>query len=216
MKKRYSILLLLLLSALPLFAIEYADSAIFQGVHVKLDLGNSVYQLAKTRGKTQQYEALVSVNLLKWIYPTIELGYGMSEDQASGGAYKGAGGFTRLGLDINPLKQNRNNDYALLVGLRLGVAAQGYSLSNVTLNGDYWTPGGSFLNTGTMARGDCWGEVCASAQVKVAGPFFMGWAVRMHFLFTKKGNPFTPYYIPGYGNPESSPFTFNYYVGLRF
>lgn len=201
----------------PVKWITYNDSAIFQGVHAKLDLGNAALQLARYKGMTQQYEALVSVNLLKRFYPTIEFGYGQSTDEAAGGHFKGAGGFTRIGLDINPIKKNRNNDYALLVGVRLGVDAQNYTMTGLTLNDDYWTSGGATtIDIPARWRADCWGEIVATAQVKVAGPFFMGWSARMHFLFTEKTGSFLPYYIPGYGKPDGARFGFNYYIGLKF
>lgn len=214
--KKLLYILFLVFSTVSLHAVEYGDSAIYQGVHVKLDLGNAVLRLAKSHGSTQQYEALVSVNLKKMFYPTMELGYGWSSDEVAGGAYKGQGGFTRIGMDLNPLKKSRNNDYALLIGARLGIGVQNYTLSNLTINDDYWTPGGTFITTDPMWRADCWGEIVANVQVKVAGPFFMGWAARAHFLFTKKANPYLPYFIPGLGYPDGPIFGFNYYVGFRF
>lgn len=194
---------------------EYGDSAIYQGCHIKLDLGNTAYTLLKSKGKTQQYEMLFSVNLLKRFYPTIELGYGLSADQAAGGSYEGQGAFTRIGLDLNPLKKGRNNDYALLVGLRAGLGVQQFSLSGVTLNDSYWAPEGVVKDFPPTWRADAWGEIVAAAQVKVAGPFFMGWALRIHFLFTEKTGSYQPYYILGYGNPSAGVFGFNYYIGFK-
>jgi len=193
---------------------QYGDSAIFQGMHVKVDIANPMLVALKTRGAVQQYEVSVNVNLLKRFYPTLEAGYGWGTDGAAGGMYHGYGGFTRIGMDLNPLKKGRNNDYALLVGVRLGVGLQNYELTGVTTNDSYW--GSATHDVPASFRADCWGEIVAGAQVKVAGPFFMGWYVRIHSLFTGNRGTHQPYYIPGYGWKDGSIFGMNYYVGLRF
>ncbi len=195
---------------------EYPDSSVWQGGHIKLDIGNTAYTLIRSGGKTQQYEIVANVNLLKRFYPTIEVGAGWSSDEAAGGFYKGAGGFGKVGIDVNPLKKNRNNNYALLVGIRVGVGMQHYSLSQVTLNDNYWDRHGTYRDYPNQFRADSWGEVVAGVQVKVAGPFFMGWYARVHFLFTSQTGDHQPYYIPGYGYHDGAIFSFNYYLGLRW
>lgn len=198
------------------YAHDYQDSAVWQGGHIKLDVGHSVYTLLRSHGSTQEYEMAANFNLLKRFYPTIEGGTAWSTDEADGGAYHGAGGFMRVGMDLNPLKKNRNNDYALLVGLRVGVGMQKYSLSRVTLNDNYWNTAGSFRDYSPQFRADCWGEITAGVQIKVAGPFFMGWYARTHFLFTSQTGDHQPYYIPGYGYHDGGIFSFNYYLGLKY
>jgi len=209
--------LFFLFFSLPAFAErEYADSAVYQGMNIKLDVGNTVYTLASTRAQRQQYEIAVNANFLNKFYPTVELGYGLSHDVAAGGTYDGQGAFTRLGIDINPLRKGRNRDYALLAGLRLGVGLQQFSLTGVNLHDDYWNPSGVFYDYPAKFRADCWGELVAGLQIKVVGPFTMGWYARIHFLFTGSVGDHQPYYIPGFGCVDASNFTFNYYVGYRF
>lgn len=181
---------------------------------MKVDVGNAVYQLVRSKGAIHQYEGAVSVNLLKRFYPIMELGYMQAQDYAAGGSYNGMGGFTRLGLDINPLRKNRNSDYFLTVGVRVGMALQGYEQRNINLNDSYW--GTPLLNMRDPARFDSWGEVVAGVQVKVAGGFHMGWAIRLHFLFTGSMGQYQPYYIPGYGCKDGNIFAFNYYLGWRW
>lgn len=193
---------------------QHPDSAVYQGINVKVDLGNTIYQLVKSRATIQQYEAVVNVNLQKRFYPTMELGYMKAEDYASGGSYSGQGAFTRIGLDINPLRKNRNSDYFLTVGVRAGMALQGYEQWNIDMHDSYW--GTPLLNMKEKARFDAWGEVVAGVQVKVAGGFHMGWAIRLHFLFTGSRGVYQPYYIPGYGCKDGGIFGFNYYVGWRW
>lgn len=193
---------------------QYADSAVYQGLNFKVDLGNSIYQLVQSRGAVQQYEAALNVNLLKRFYPVMEFGFMSAQSSAAGGSYKGQGGFTRIGLDINPLKKRRNSDYFLTVGIRAGMSLQGYEQRNIDLHDPYW--GTPLMNMSDKARFDSWGEVIAGVQVKVAGGFHMGWAIRIHFLFTGSMGQYQPYYIPGYGCKDGNIFAFNYYLGWRW
>lgn len=195
---------------------EYADSALYQGLNVKLDVGQSVYTLAQSHAKRQQYEVAVNANLRNKYYPTTELGYGFSNDIAEGGTFSGQGAFMRIGIDINPLRKGHSRDYALLTGLRIGLAVQQFSISGVNLHDDYWLPGGIVRDYPPAFRADAWGEAVAGLQIKVAGPVTMGWFARIHFLFTGRVGDHQPYYIPGFGCVDAGNFTFNYYVGIRF
>lgn len=193
---------------------QYGDSAVYQGINAKVDVGNTIYQLVRSRGTIMQYEGAINVNLLKRFYPTVELGFMKAADYASGGNYTGEGAFTRIGLDINPLRKNRNSDYFLTVGIRGGMALQSYEQWNIDLHDNYWqTP---LAHMKDKARFDAWGEVVAGVQVKVAGGFHMGWAIRIHFLFTSSTGAYQPYYIPGYGCKDGGIFGFNYYLGWRW
>ncbi|MBO4621778.1 MAG: hypothetical protein J5635_03800 [Paludibacteraceae bacterium] len=214
--RRAYILLLLLLACAGAFAAprQYADSAVYQGINFKVDIGNALYQSIRTLGGTQQYEAAVNVNLMKRFYPVMELGYMRANDSAAGGNYRGQGAFTRIGLDLNPLRKNRNSDYFLTVGLRAGMSLQTYEQWGINLNDPYWQTPPYLMED--KARFDAWGEVVAGVQVKVAGGFHMGWAIRLHFLFTGNYGLFQPYYIPGFGCKDSNIFAFNYYLGWRW
>ena len=79
---------------------EPDTTPLWQGMNVKLDLGNTVYTLATTRAKRQQYEIALNCNLKNKYYPTLELGYGLSHDIAGGGNYDGQGGFMKLGSRV--------------------------------------------------------------------------------------------------------------------
>ena len=193
---------------------QYPDSAVYQGINTKIDIGNAALTAALSKGAIQQYEGAVSVNLLKRFYPVMELGYMQADAGAAGGSYFGRGAFTRIGLDLNPLRKNRNSDYFLTVGVRAGMALQAYEQRNINLNDPYW--GTPLLQMEDKSRFDSWGEVVAGVQVKVAGGFHMGWAIRIHFLFTGSMGKYQPYYIPGYGCKDGNIFAFNYYLGWRW
>lgn len=194
---------------------EYADTAVYQGMSVKLDVGNSVFELARSAGKIQSYEAAINVRLAKRFYPTIEAGYAMAERGADGGMHKGKGGFGRIGMDLAVVKKGASENN-MLVGLRFGSAYQNYDLTNVKLYSDYW--GEQRINFYNQQRFDCWGEIVAGCQVQVYKGFQMGWYIRMKLLFTRnaKEGEVMPYYIPGLGFRKDFNWGFNYYLAYKF
>ena len=194
---------------------EYADTAVYQGMSVKLDVGNSVLELARSAGKIQSYEAAINVRLAKRFYPTLEAGYAMAERGADGGMHKGQGGFGRIGMDLAVVKKGASENN-MLVGLRFGSAYQNYDLTNVKLHSDYW--GEQRLNFYDQQRFDCWGEIVAGCQVQVYKGFQMGWYVRMKLLFTRnaKEGEVMPYYIPGFSFRKDFQWGLNYYLAYKF
>ena len=63
---------------------EYADTAVYQGMSVKLDIAMPILELARSGGKIQSYEAAVNVRLAKRFYPTLEAVYALAERGADG------------------------------------------------------------------------------------------------------------------------------------
>lgn len=194
----------------------YADSAIYQGMSLKADLGNTILELATSKAKVQSYEIAINWRIIQRLYPALELGYAMANAEAEGGKYNGQGGFARVGLDINGLKKHPENRNALLVGLRLGTAMQGYDLTNISLNTGYW--GDTRADYSGLFHADCWGEVVAGCQVQVWEGFQMGWYLRFKVLFTRKAKDegVLPYYIPGFGYRDDTNWGINYYIGWAF
>ena len=194
---------------------EYADTAVYQGLSVKLDIGNSVLELARSAGKIQSYEAAINVRLAKRFYPTLEVGYAMAERGADGGMHKGQGGFGRLGMDLAVVKKGASENN-MLVGLRFGGAYQNYDLTDVKLHSQYW--GEQRLNFYDQQRFDCWGEFVAGCQVQVYKGFQMGWYLRMKLLFTRnaKEAEVMPYYVPGFCFRKDFQWGFNYYLAYKF
>ena len=194
---------------------EYADTAVYQGMSVKLDIGNSVLELARSAGKIQSYEAAINVRLAKRFYPTLEAGYAMAERGADGGMHKGQGGFGRLGMDLAVVKKGASENN-MLVGLRFGGAYQNYDLTDVKLHSEYW--GEQRLNFYDQQRFDCWGELVAGCQVQVYKSFYMGWTARMKIMFTRKASESgsLPQYIPGFGYRKDFNWGFNYYLAYKF
>lgn len=194
----------------------YPTNALYQGMNVKLDIGNVALMAGLSRGHIITPEIAMTWRLKNRYYPVFETGYAYASGiGADGGTHNGQGGFFRVGADINGLKRNPESQNALLIGVRLGTSMQGYNLTNVTWN--------SPLNPvrhdyPTRFRADCWGEVVVGCQVQIYGGLNMGWAIRGKILFTRKtkdGNVL-PYYMPGYGYRNNTSWGINYYIGYKF
>lgn len=201
---------------------HHADS-IYQGTNIKLDLGAIALTLGTTNAHLQHYEIAVNCRLKNRFYPTLEVGYAGSlpattNDPTRGTitlgdsiAYRGQGGFFRVGCDLNPLKKHPESPHALLIGVRLGTSIQ--SAQHTLLNTQY-----SLLTT---TSADCWGEIVAGCQVEVCKGFTMGWMGRFKCLFTRQAeglpaNEYKPIYIPGFGRRDNIAWGLDYYIGVSF
>lgn len=201
---------------------HHADS-IYQGTNIKLDLGATALTLGTTKAHLQHYEIAVNCRLKNRFYPTLEVGYAGStpattNDPTRGTitlgdsiAYRGQGGFFRVGCDLNPLKKHPESPHALLIGLRLGTSIQ--SAQHTLLNTQY-----SILTT---TSADCWGEIVAGCQVEVCKGFTMGWMGRFKCLFTRQAeglpaSEYKPIYIPGFGKRDNIAWGLDYYIGVNF
>lgn len=198
-------------------------NGIYQGTNIKLDLGATALTLGTTKAHLQHYEIAVNCRLKNRFYPTLEVGYAGSlpattNDPTRGTitlgdsiAYRGQGGFFRVGCDLNPLKKHPESPHALLVGVRLGTSIQ--SAQHTLLNTQY-----SILNT---TSADCWGEIVAGCQVEVCKGFTMGWMGRFKCLFTRQAeglpaSEYKPIYIPGFGRRDNIAWGLDYYIGVSF
>lgn len=197
----------------------YADSAIYQGMNIHLDLFTPILELARSKGKVQSYEIGMSWRLKQRIYPTLELGYARAELEAEGARHKGQGGFFRAGIDLNGLKKRPERLNALLVGIRIGTAVQEYQLTNVQVVMPFWDGGVPYrFDMPHKVGADCWGEVVLGCQVQVWEGFQMGWNFRLKILMTRKAKDGggLPAYIPGFGYRDDTNWGINYYIGYHF
>ncbi|MCQ2325261.1 MAG: DUF6048 family protein [Paludibacteraceae bacterium] len=197
----------------------YADSAIYQGMNIHLDLFTPILELARSKGKVQSYEIGMSWRLKQRLYPTLELGYARAELDAEGAHHNGQGGFFRAGIDLNGLKKRPERLNALLVGIRIGTAVQDYQLTNVQVVSPYWDGGVPYrFDMPHKIGADCWGEVVLGCQVQVWEGFQMGWNFRLKILMTRKAKDGggLPAYIPGFGYRDDTNWGINYYIGYHF
>ena len=184
---------------------------IYQGTTVKLDILSPLLVSGLSHWTIQHYELAVNVRLANRFYPTFEVGYSGGQTQQGDSIYYNShGGFFRIGADLCPFKKHPESPHALLVGVRLGTAAQQWQ------HPDYGTGG---------VRGDCWGEIVAGCQVEIAKvnktSFYMGWMGRFKILFTREAENLTaaemgPIYIPGFGHRSNLGWGASYHLGCKF
>lgn len=195
----------------------YNDSAIFQGVNLKLDLFNTLYYLGISQAQFQTYEIALNLRLKQRYYPTLELGYAQGQLGAMSTEWHGQGGWASVGLDINGLRKHPESLNALLVGIRVGAAIQEFDATNVKVHDSYWLQNQP-VNFYNQFRADCWGEVVAGCQVHIYSGLMMGWYLRLKLLFTRKtadDKPY-PYFIPGFGYRDNTQWGISYYIGWKF
>lgn len=194
---------------------EYADTAIYQGIRIKLDIATPILEVTRSLGNIQSYEAAINVRLAKRFYPTLEAGYAMAKRSADGGSYNGQGAFGRIGMDMAVVKKGASENN-MMIGLRFAGAYQNYDLTNIIQQTEYWQS--QPLNFYHQQRFDCWGELVAGCQVQVYKGFLMGWYIRMRLMMTrnaKDGGPL-PYYVPGFGFRKDFQWGLNYYLAYKF
>ena len=214
MSKRLWVIGWLIAMSISLFAAtdttKVKKEPIYNATQIKLDIASPVVIAGIHQWQMQHYEIAANVQLARRFFPTLELGYAGGKAHNDSINYSGKGGFFRVGCDINPLKKKKDSPHALLVGLRLGTAVQGWEHT-------------SHATSGTKA--DCWGEIVVGCQVEIAKvqktAFYMGWMGRFKVLFTRDKEGLTadqmmPIYIPGFGNRDNIGWGLNYYLGWRF
>lgn len=222
MSKRLWVIGWLMAMSISLFAAtdttKVKKEPIYNATQIKLDIASPVVIAGIHQWQMQHYEIAANVQLARRFFPTLELGYAGGKAHNDSINYSGKGGFFRVGCDINPLKKKKDSPHALLVGLRLGTAVQGWEHT-------------SHATSGTQA--DCWGEIVVGCQVEIAklppykkdrkerSAFYMGWMGRFKVLFTRDKEGLTadqmmPIYIPGFGNRDNIGWGLNYYLGWRF
>lgn len=188
--------------------VVYADTAIYQGLNIRLDVANPIFELARSQWHSYAVEMAFSPRLKNRFYPTIELGYAGNFRQVKSemtNHFTGQGGFMRIGLDINPLKKHPERRSYMTIGVRAGLALQ--YLDTEPLRP--YSPQGEWIT-------DSWGEIVAGVQVQIINGFHMGWAIRMKYLFTtySHGEYSTSHYIPGFGFNNPMNWGFDYYLGV--
>lgn len=189
---------------------------LYQGINLKIDIGNSIYELATTSARNQSYEALLNVDLKHKYFPTIEAGFAKAATTLNSGAhYTGNGFFGRIGSDFNAMKKSDSNNL-LLIGLRVGTAFQHFSTDGLSITDDYWQTQQA-VTYSNQFRVDAWGEVTAGVQVQIVKGLHMGFYLREKILMTRgKERQLFAYYIPGFGYKKDANFGFNYYIGYHF
>lgn len=138
-----------------------------------------------------------------------DLGSGTAEESGELGAFRSEGTYWRAGVDYN-LTRREQARHTFFVGARYGSSSFTEQLAGVQ----------EYLNwpvTPVVAERDAtawWVEANTGLKVRVYGPLFLGYTVRLMFgLNTKGTDDIEPYYVPGFGRAnDNSNFQINYHL----
>lgn len=177
---------------------------LLNGVSVGLDLWNP---LMRAFGQDYGLAGVwAEVSLHNRYFPVFEFGMGSAKSKPELMNYtyrSSAAPYFKLGLNYNFL-YNSTPDYQLYAGLRYGLSHFSYSVDDVTVTDSYWgeTTHFSIPSHGVTAG---YGEFLVGLKVKLAGPWSMGWNVRLHKILHLSSCPNgKPWYVPGFGTRSSA------------
>lgn len=183
------------------------------GIRVGVDLsrlGRSLYQ-DSFRG----FEAVADYRLTKKIYAAGELGtvdFTIDDDQLN---FTTKGSYFKIGFDYNAYQNWLDMENMIYVGVRYGFSSFSQNLNSYKI----YDKNGYFEDTvvypdkkysGLTAH---WGEIIGGIKAEVLDNLFLGFSVRLNFLFTdKKPDDFDNLYIPGFNRTYDGTFGtgFNY------
>lgn len=186
----------------------------FRGFAVSVDAVGAGELLLGDYG---QMEAALRINLKDKYFPILELGYGKAdkEDETKYNHFKTKAPYARIGLDFNVLK-NKHDIYRLYAGFRYAFTSYKYDVSNSQVTDPVWGDNAPFSVTGQKGSTQ-WLEFVFGTDVKIAGPFHLGWSVRYkRRLFHSEGEIGPAWYIPGYGRGGNSCMGGTFNVILEF
>ncbi|MFV0521992.1 MAG: DUF6048 family protein [Mangrovibacterium sp.] len=125
--------------------------------------------------------------------------------------YSSNGAYLRLGVDYNLLhvSTESNDKSTLYIGARYGFGPSVQTVNSYSIDNYWGIFEGSF---GKQSYFSHWGEFVFGMKTEVLKNFYLGWSVRLKFLFgqSKLGTP-PAYFSAGYGaNDSGAVFDFNY------
>lgn len=178
----------------------------YNGLNVGVNFGDLLFMAFGQ--KYGSYDLWANVSVHNWIFPVLEcgLGYADSTPVHQNFTYKVKPSlYAKIGLNYNFLYKS-NPDYQVFLGLRAGVSSFKYSLTDVTIDSDYWGESQTLSINGQHSL-SFYGEAVAGIQVKIVSHFSLGWDVRYRFnIHTSADGPNRPWFIPGYGGTYPASF----------
>lgn len=177
--------------------LKQKELKLFQGFTISADIFGPITYVISDYGSI---EGALRLNLRNTYFPIFEIGYGKcnTTDDDTHISYKAAAPFFRAGVDINILKDKRQNN-RLYVGVRYGFSTFNYDMSGPDMTDPVWHGTAPFHYEG-MKSNSHWAEIVFGVQVKIWSKFHMGWSVRYKKPMKIGQDMYAkPYYIPGYG-----------------
>ena len=189
------------------------------GFIVNVDVASLVTSTFMSNG-IYSSEAGIQLDLKHKFFPTLEVGVAgankVSNDNIN---FKTNGLFERFGVDFNLRKKkpdSKPTNNLFTAGIRLGRSNFNYNVTNVLIADNYWG-GSTLIDYPTQNATKIWYEFVVGVQVEVIRNFYMGWNIRVRNLLSKDiAGEVSPWYIPGFGQNNSSNYGFNYTMGYHF
>jgi hypothetical protein len=187
----------------------------FRGISVQVDLASPISGKFLSPDIFSS-EASVDVNLRNTWFPVWEVGYAsINHTDVDGAQFTTHGAFNRIGFNISFLK---NKDVKKTVtslfyaGLRFGFSSFNYNINNLTITDNYWNTTQTFSSTNNHTTAT-WGEIVAGVRVDIIKNITLGWSARLKTGLSMSNNPFSPWYVPGFGVVNGSGWGFTYTIG---
>lgn len=175
---------------------------LWRGFQVKADLVGPIQRAVSSYG---QYEVGVRFNLKDKYFPVVELGYGTADElnDVTNISYKTKAPYGKIGIDFNVMK-NKHDIYRMYAGLRYAYTSFKFDLEAPDVIDDTYKDHIPFRYYDVKANYH-WMEALFGIDVKIYGPFHLGWTVRYkHRLMHDDGSIGNVWYVPGYGKQGSS------------
>lgn len=186
------------------------ETAFLRHVAVSADLVGPVVSFLSTSRKYAEISGRLSVQ--DRYFPVVELGCETinDDDPETQIHYDSKAPYFRVGVDYNVMKK-KHGDYRIYVGGRYGFSTFDYTVSHAGIVDPVWGEMAEYEANGV--GGNChWLEAVGGVDVKISGPFRLGWSLRYkQRLVQKTADIGDPLYVPGFGKNGKSGFggTFN-------
>lgn len=188
---------------------------LFRGFAVSTDLVGLAQLQLSDHG---HIEGALRLNLHDQYFPTVEVGVGRANhknDEVTGLSYKTTAPYFRLGGDVN-IMNNKHTGNRVLVGLRYGFTKYKVDVSRQPFPDPVWQWETDFSVSGESCSMH-WAEVLFGLDAKVVGPLHLGWTARYRIRMShNEGSLGNTWYVPGFGNNDSSSLaaTFNVIIDI--
>jgi len=177
---------------------------LFTSASVGIDIWNPIMRAFK-----QHYGLIdfsIKANLHNRYQPVFETGLGLAKNTPADNNFtyrSPLSTYFRIGCDYNFL-YNSTPDYQFTLGLRYGISPFSYSITDITINSDYWGETSRPEIPSQKATAGWW-ELAIGLRVKLFGPISAGWTFRYHQILHESKAPHgRPWYIPGYGSRQGA------------
>ncbi|WP_300724474.1 DUF6048 family protein [uncultured Bacteroides sp.] len=190
---------------------EYAKTPFYQGSSVGVEVAGVIGHALGSDPISS--EVLLQCNLKNRFMPALEIGYAKMDvtNDDSEMHYNTSAPYFRVGMDYNVFYLKPYLPGYLYVGLRYGFSSFSYDVNGPDMKdpnyGDITIP---YSYTGIKSKAQ-WAELVIGIKVKIFKGFCMGWSVRYKKrVSAENGENTEPWYIPGYGENNTSNFNLNY------